>query len=101
MVKWQFVKKQQGISLYEAPINEVHDELPRVREQKFFKIIKQQNPSIPDEHIYVLIRLAYTSKREGVGDFSEILLDSCQAYIKGEFFIKKSREKYCLCIRKG
>lgn len=101
MLQWLFGKRERGTSLFEVPIKAVHDRLPQNRNHGAFKLLKEKNPSIPDEHIDVLIGFAYAAKREGINDIAEFLLATCQQYKRGQFFIKKSRGKYCLCIRQG
>jgi len=95
-----FAKLKPGISYFEVPIKTVHDRLPEAREHGAFKLVKEKYPNIPDEHIDMLVAFAYTARDQGVKDIGAFLLANCEQYQSGQFFIKKSRGKYCLCSRK-
>ncbi|MFC1660512.1 hypothetical protein ACFL3S_03455 [Gemmatimonadota bacterium] len=100
LFQWLFGKRRRGTSLYEVPVKGMSDRLREGRKHGAFKMLKEKHPSIPDEHIHILIGFGYAAKRQGLDDFATFLLATCQQYEKGDFFVEKRGGKYCLC-RKG
>ncbi len=99
---WDKIFPKKGTSLMEVPIAEVRESLPKNREHPVFKMMKEKHPGLPDEHIDMLIRFAFAAKQEGGNvEIAEWVMVSSKQFEEGHFFVKKSRGKYCLCLRKG
>ena len=102
LLHWLFKKKQTVTCLYWTSSKEVRRNLVHIQHNAAFKNmfehIRNENPSIPDDHLYVLGRFEHSIRKESDDNIAADW-NVYERYNDGSFFIKKSLGKYRLYTR--